>query len=137
MGVRAQYDEQYFGSELKIYPDLLDDWIKRTHVHSESHTREETLITDYDIIQKISFYTSGKVTFYAESENRSGITHDGRYRLFADTLVVYFDDRSDVEKYLFRIDDDQLTLQGLWKFEYASYTLVVGNSSTYNRYQSE
>ena len=138
-GVRTQYNHQYFNAELKLNPELLDDWVQRAYVQPAPSAIFYSKQTNpgYFIIRQISFYTTGKVTFYSEFENRNGISHNGRYRLFADTLVVYFDDQTDIEKYLFRIDEDRLTLTGVWKYDYASYTLTASNSSTYDRYQSE
>ena len=85
----------------------------------------------------LSFYTSGKVVYYSTIENRNGITRNGKYRLFADTLVVYFNDKTDIEKYLYNIYEDRLTITQLWKYEYASFTLDGRSSSVYSRYQSE
>ena len=141
VGLRTDYNQQYFSSEVELIPELLDEWVQRTPAptYTRPMTRGEETVTNAraPIGRVLSFYTSGKVTFCSEFESRHGVTHNDRYRVFADTLVVYFEDKSDIEKYVFVIYGDQLTLTGLWKFEYASYTLTASNSSVYDRYQSE
>jgi len=140
LGLRDQYNKQYFSSEVELNPDLLDEWIQRrldppTYMITKLyHPGGSNRISR---TRQISFFTSGKILLYSEFEIITGTTHNGRYRLSADTLIVYFDDKSDIEKYLYRIDDDRLTLTGTWKYEYASYSLVDNNSGDYARYGSQ
>ena len=140
VGIRTQYDQQYFNAEVQLDPELLDDWVQRmpirvnNAVNYESHNRSFYIRR---LSRVLSFYTNGKIVCYSEFENPNGVTHNGKYRLFADTLVVYFDDKTDIEKYLYNIYEDRLTLTELWKYEYTSYTLNGAASNVYSRYQSE
>jgi hypothetical protein len=141
MGLRTEYNQQYFSSEVVLIPELLDEWVQRFPPPTYNRTNYRSVETGYNAREPIgrvlSFYTSGKVTFSSVGESRYEVTQNGRYRIFADTLVVYFDDKSDIEKYLYEIREDELTLTGIWKFDFASFTITTSNSSIYHRYQSE
>ena len=103
VGVRSQYDQRYFNAEVQLDPELLDDWVQMMPFRvSRGGTRESSggFVDVVQISRMLSFYTSGKVVYYSTIENRNGITRNGKYRLFADTLVVYFNDKTDIEKYL-------------------------------------
>ena len=131
-GQRDRDNQQYFSSELVLNSDLIiDDWVQEIAIMRERNTRGQERVRSQSFSCELSFFTSGKISF------DNGKIHNGRYRLFADTLVAYFDDQSDIEKYLFHIKEDQLTLTGLWKYEYAAYTLIGNNTAIYDRYEIE
>jgi len=138
---RAQHEQQYFTSALMVDPALVDNWFPRGNLSSfhatSTSNHDHPPKTQAEFTQSLSFHASGTLVRLSEFGNSYQITHNGRYRIISDTVIVCFDDESDIEKYLYSIADNRLTLTGIWKNEDARYNLTSNNLGIYHRSENQ
>jgi cobyric acid synthase len=119
---REQNNRNAFQRELIVDNNLIATWINKQ------------LLMDYGYkVRTVIFTSKGKVYFNV-NRNVSGNNFEvGDYRIFGDSLIVYFDNKYFLEKYLYKIENNRLHLESMREDKNELYTMVEDNSFSYQR----
>lgn len=99
--------------------------------------RKDILIDWGEEIKRIYFMEKGKLSFSTVSPTLGRTTFYADYRLFSDTMKVYFENKYYVESYLYHFKNGFLQVKSLNTNRYETYYLTEykGDFDFYKRFQ--
>jgi hypothetical protein len=119
---REQRNRSVFQRELTVDDRLIAAWMNTE------------LLMDYgNRVKTVKFTGSGAVYFNINKEVTGKNFDAGTYRIFGDSLLIYFDNKYFIEQYRYKINSNTLILERLRKAGNESYSLVENNSASYSR----
>lgn len=119
---REQRNRNIFQRELTVDDRLIAAWMNTE------------LLMDYgNRVKTVIFTGTGTVLFNVNKEATGKNFDIGRYRIFGDSLLIYFDNKYFIEHYRYTIKSKTLTLERLSMVGHESYSLVENNSESYIR----